>query len=319
MTPTAGYDPERDLAVVRFWERTPGTATMPTTIMLEEHRRGRSVPIVLYLFCGELGARLSVYGDATRSLTGDRLEVEWATDGGSPQRETWNVIVDEPRSISPPRARTVIASWREATELEFRLIGADPTTHRFNLGDLFAVPVIDSFDACMAAPIQPQSPPVTGVPTTEREELRFAADFSRGSEWLTSYVQLRDSGAAPAQEDAEDLRSRSSLWIACGMDGLDIAFTRLDAAQFTTIQGDAVDVTWTIDGRSQTERWVAYTLIFEYAVSPTDDDAFYEALHGARTLTIEVASDPPIRKTYELAKHGFWNTPVQPNLDACGG
>ena len=210
----------------------------------------------------------------------------------------------------------MIAAWREASEIEFRLLGADPTTHRFNLREIFAIPVIDSFDACLAAPIPSQSPPVASVPATESGELSFGALFLDGSAWLTSYIYLPDSDAAPTQEGEEDIRS--VLAISCGMDGLFVGIARLDAAQSTFIQGDAVDISWTIDGRSQSERWVAYTQSLRYAVSPADDRAFYEALKGASTFTIQVASDPPILKTYELATHGFWNTPIQPNLDACG-
>ena len=233
-------DPERDLAVIRFWQRTPGTAAMPTTRTLEQHHRGDSTLIGLSFWCGENGARLAIYGDVPRSLTGDRVEVEWNTDGGSAQREIWNVSGAESKAISPLRARTVIASWREASELEFRLVGADPTTHRFNLGEIFAVPVIDSFDACLAAPIPSQSPPVASVPAMESGELRFGAMFFDGSAWLTSYVNLPDSGAAPTQEDEEDVRS--FLAISCGMDGLFVGIARLDAAQSTFIQGDAVDM-----------------------------------------------------------------------------
>lgn len=210
----------------------------------------------------------------------------------------------------------MIAAWREASELEFRLIGADPTTHRFNLGEIFAVPVIDSFGACLAAPIPSQSPPVASVPDTESGELSFGALFLDGSAWLTSYIYLPDSDAAPTQEGEEDIRS--VLAISCGMDGLFVGIAKLDAARSTFNQGDAVDISWTIDDRSQSERWVAYTQSLRYAVSPTDDRAFYEALKGADTFTIRVASDPPISKTYELATHGFWNTPIQPNLHACG-
>lgn len=176
--------------------------------------------------------------------------------------------------------------------------------------------MIDSFDACLAAPIPSQSPPVASVPATESGELSFGALFLDGSAWLTSYIYLLDSGAAPTQQGEEDIRS--VLAISCGMDGLFVGIAKLDAARSTFNQGDAVDISWTIDGRSQSERWVAYTHSLRYAVSPADDRAFYEALKGARTFTIQVASDPPISKTYELATHGFWNTPVQPNLDVCG-
>ncbi len=54
-----------------------------------------------------------------------------------------------------------------------------------------------------------------------------------------------------------------------------------------------------------------------YAISPQDDEAFYQAILGSDTLAITVASDPEYTETYDLKGNGFWTTPVQPNLDAC--
>ncbi|MYJ58712.1 MAG: hypothetical protein F4088_07680 [Chloroflexi bacterium] len=71
--------------------------------------------------------------------------------------------------------------------------------------------------------------------------------------------------------------------------------------------------------QSRSETWNAWTQVFDYAISPMDDLTFYWALKSASTLTIRVESEPSISKTYELAKHNFWDTPVQPNIDACGG
>ena len=308
-------DPERGLNVVRFWQRTPDRAETATTLTQEVHRHDDRLLVGLSVSCGAHGIRLSVFGDVVQSLPGNQVEVEWRIDGASAQRELWNVIGSAGKSISPQRARAVMASWREASDLEFRLLGADAAAHHFNLGTMFDIPVIETFDECLDIPVAPQSPVVTGIPLIKSGNLWFAAMFFNGSGWLTSYLSLPDTGTAPAQEDARD--TRSLLALSCGMDGLDIAIDNLDRAQSAFIQGDAVDVTWTIDGRSRTESWGAWIDDYDYSISPRDDREFYQALKTARTLRIVVESDPPISKTYELAKHNFWGTTVQPNLDAC--
>lgn len=313
---TQTYDEERDLTVVGLWERVPGRA-MPSVTTLQVHHGAAPTRIGLAIICSDHGARLFIFGRVVRSLTGDQVQVEWSTDGSPARRETWNVTgITGPTNVSPNRARALIAAWRDASELELSLFGPSRTDHRFDLDAIFGMPAIDTFDACLAAPLPSQAPPVTGIPTTVRGEIRFTADFLSGSSWLTTYVSVRDNGDAPTGADDPD--NRSSLFVACGAGGLEIWVTSLNRAQPAFIAGDSVDVNSQIDGRARTESWVAWTQSRRYSIAPTDRPAFYAALKDARTLTIQVQSDPPITKTYELASHGFWDTPVQPNLDGCG-
>ncbi|MDE2892195.1 MAG: hypothetical protein OXN86_06825 [Chloroflexota bacterium] len=311
------YDAERDLKVVRFWERIPGS-TIPGTSTLEQHLRDDVLSIGLAMFCGSYGARLSIYGAGPNVLLGDHVEVEWSADGETTRREIWNVERSGASvTISPSRARAIIPMWRQASELELRLVGANSDTHRFDLEAMFDIPVIDTFDACLVTPIPRQAPPVTGIPSTISGDLTFAADYLGGASWLISHLRLRDSGEAPEQPDQQD--TRSSLNIGCGTAGLDLWLSDLDLAEPMFIYGDSVAVAWTIDGRFRSEIWNAWRQSLNHGISPVDDRSFYEALKGARMLTIRIESDPPISKTYELAKHNFWDTPVQPNLDACDG
>lgn len=310
------YDADRDLTVIRFWERVPGVIT-PSTITLEQHYGDDGLVIGLSISCGGFGPRLSIYGARVGTLLADHVQVEWRTDEGPTRRQTWTARPGAASSsISPPKARAIIDLWRSASELEFTLSGASSDTHHFDLDTMFGVPVIDTFDACIDTPIPSQSPLVTGISVTTSGELTFAADMLQGSEWLSSYVRVPDSGEAPAEPDAPD--TRSSLFIACTIDGAGLWVVDLDSAETTLIFGESVGVTWTIDGRTQDETWNAWTQVFSYAITPMDHMAFYETLRGARTLTIRLDSDPPISRTYELARHGFWDTPVQPNLDSCG-
>ena len=310
------YDADRDLRVVRFWERIPGRIT-PSTTMLEQHHREDRLLIGLATYCGSYGIRLTVYGSILGALQSDRVQVEWSTDGTTTQRATWNLAHGAASSsISPLRAQAVLAIWRQASELELRLPGVSADTHHFDLEAMFEVPIVESFDGCLAAPFPVPTPPVAGIPNTVNGELTFLADFPNGSSWLVTHLRVKDNGEAPARPDADD--TRSSFNIGCGSGGLDIWLADLDVAESTIIYGDSVDVTWTIDGHSRSETWNAWTQVFDYAISPRDDLTLYWALKSASTLTIRVESDPPISRTYELAKHNFWDTPVQPNLDGCG-
>ena len=311
------YDRDRDLQVLRVWQREPGR-TMPSMHAFELHYRNGAELIGLTLLCGGRGAGVAIHGSIVRSLVGDHVQVEWSLDGSAAQRETWSVVrSDNASAVSPPRARALIASWRHASELELRLPGASPISHLFDLKALFDSPTIDTLDACLAAPLPPQSLPVSGIPETTSGNLWFVADFLYGSSWLSSFVGLTDNGEAAEQSDALD--TRSTLSIDCDVGGINVRVTDLDAAESMFISGDAVEVDWRTGGRPRSETWMAWTRFQRYAIAPRDHSAFYQALKNAHTLTIEVQSDPPITKTYELARHGFWDTPVQPNLDACDG
>lgn len=312
----SAYDPDRDLAVIRFWERIPGRIT-PSTTTLEQHHREGSLLIGLATYCGSYGVRLAVYGSSLGVLQGDHVQVEWSTDGATTQQGTWRVEHSRAsNSISPLRARAIMTMWRQASELELKLSGVSAEIHHFDLEAMFDIPIVETIDECLAAPFPVPNPLVSGIPVTVSGELTFLADVRNGSSWLITHLSVRDSGEAPEQPDEQD--TRSSLNIGCGSAGLDLWLADLDVAESTFIHGDSVDVTWTIDGHSRSGTWSAWTQSLDYAISPRDDLAFYEELKSARTLTIRIDSDPPISKTYELAKHGFWGTPVQPNLDACG-
>ncbi len=302
---------------IRFWQRLPGDPTIVETTMLEYHLRDGRVFVGLSMTCGAHAPSLHVFGDRARAIVSDRVQVEWRTDGEAVQRATWSVFPGRnSTAISPLRAHDVIASWRSASELEITLLDARPSSHRFNLEAIFDNPVVKTFDECLTMLVPPQSVPVTGIPLSFDANLTFAADALYGSSWVSSFVTLRESSDTQAPGVEHD--RRSTLRISCAIDGLSVGIGDLDGLQPATIYGSKVEVAWDIDGRTHTELWDAWTSFYQYDTSPPDDLEFYRALKGAATLTIRVASDPVTAKTYELERHGFWDTPVQPNLDACG-
>ena len=93
-----------------------------------------------------------------------------------------------------------------------------------------------------------------------------------------------DNGEAPDVAGARE--SRSALEVSCTTEGITSGISNLDGAQPITIDGNAVEVTWNMDGRWQGETWDAWTQSFEYYISPPDVVAFYQALRGADTLTV---------------------------------
>ena len=299
------------------WLRIPGSPTIVQTDLLSVLWRADELELGLIMTCGPSGVSLSIYGESTSELFGDRLRVQWRTDGGAVHQAIWQVARFSTRStqVSPELASEVIASWRNASELELTLLDAAPSSHRFNLGALFDNPVADTFDECLTMPIPPQSPPVTGIPVTFDAHLKYAADRLHGSSWINSFVQLKDN--SPLPDGADGIDTRSELSISCRIDGISVRVSRLDTMQPVFVAGDTVEVTWNIDGRLHTEIWDVWSTFNYYDISPPDDAGFYAALKGAASLTIRVASDPVISRRYELERHGFWNTPVQPNLDAC--
>ncbi len=300
------------------WLRIPGSPTIVQTDLLAVHRRVDEPDLGLIMTCGPSGVSMSIYGERTSELDGNHLRVQWRTDGGAVHQALWQVAHFSTGStqVSPKLASEVISSWRNASELELTLLDAVPSSHRFNLDALFDNPVADTFDECLTMPIPPQSPPVTGIPLTFDTHLTYAADIFHGSSWITSFVELLDN--SPLPDRADDIDTRSELSVFCRIDGMSVRVSKLDAMQPVFVAGDTVEVTWNIDGRSHTEMWDVWSTFNYHDISPPDDAGFYAALKGAATLTIRVASDPVITKMFELERHGFWDTPVQPNLDACG-
>lgn len=301
------------------WLRIPGSPTIVQTDLLAVHRRVDEPNLGLIMTCGPSGVSMSIYGERTSELDGNRLRVQWRTDGGAVHQAIWQVAQFSTGStqVSPEFASAVIASWRNASELELTLLDAIPSSHRFNLEALFDNPVADTFDECLTMPIPPQSPPVTGISLTFDTHLTYAADLFHGSSWITSFVELMDN--SPLPDSADDLDTRSELAVLCRIDGISVRVSKLDAMQSVFVTGDTVEVTWNVDTRSHTEMWDVWSTFSHHDISPPDDLEFYAALKDAATLTIRVASDPVITKTYDLQRHGFWDTPVQPNLDACAG
>ena len=311
-------DADSGLRLWRFRQRIPSPGGIPYHQTLESRFRGDVVEIGVLVTCGSSGSELAIYGSAVDALLEDHTLVAWSTDGGATGRATWNVgQTGGLWAAYPLRAKPVIAAWRHATELELTLLGASSTTYHFDLAWLFGFSDIHTLDDCLAEQLPTQSLAVWDVPLSGSSDIGYMVKAVRGSAWISSFVSARDNREATAE--GPDTSPRSSAVIYCTAAGLEFSIANLERAESTSIDGDKVEVSWKVDGQWYDEIWDVWTDAFVYSISPPDDVAFYKELRGAETLTIRVLSDPQITKTFDLGRHGFWDTPVQPNLDACAG
>ena len=289
------------------WYRTQRSGPTPQTSLQEVRWADNQRELELRVSCGDSSSQVYLWGSLIDALVGDSAMVEWSLDGAAAQRETWSLISRNRRGyLSPIDAAQLIASWRDGSVLDFRVQGANPIDQRFDLGTMFASPVVDSFDQCVVADLPAQAPSVTDVPFTAEGSLFYQAEARNGSKWVYTSVYLRATSSGVA--------------LSCGVDGLGVQIIGIGSTGGAFIAGDTVEVTWRVgSGAPRTDTWDVWLLGQRYHISPADDAAFFAAINGADSLSISVASDPVFTTTYDLAGNGFWTTPVQPNLDACGG
>ena len=159
--------------------------------------------------------------------------------------------------------------------------------------------------------------PVTNVQFTEQDNIWYEADSALGSSWTHTRLQLR----IPSDAGPEWAGFSSFLEIACGTDGLGVAINGIGLASPAFISGNTAEVTWRVgNGPPQRGTWDVWPFAGDrHSISPQDDAAFYAAIQGVDSLSVSVASEPVFTQTYDFAANDFWTTPVQPNLDACGG
>ena len=300
------------------WSREQATGVIPSTT-IREFSQSASGPssIELYVFCGPTGLTLTVFGTRLADLSGEEATVKWSVDDAPAVEESWTVArVGVIALLSPADHQSVLEAWREGSVLNMTIGGAEPIQQRFDLGAMFSIPVVDTLDECLSRPSPAWSPPVQDVLTTRENNVSYVASGAT-SAWAATQLQLR----VPSDTAPEWAPFSSLLIVNCGVEGIGAGVMRIGNAQSVFISSDTVEVTWRADdGLPQTETWDAWSPPWgSYSISPPDDAAFFAAIRDADSLSISVASDPVFTETYDLSGNGFWDTPVQPNLDACGG
>ncbi len=242
------------------------------------------------------------------------LPVNWQVDSGDISTEQWTVTSTTFSYISPPSARAFYAAIRQGSELSLSFEGDSTVSQVYDLTAIFGTPIQESLDECVAAEVSAAAAPVESSPTVDGD-IQYGAPNVGGQDVATTYVTLQ------IPDHSTRLGYSSSLRVSCAGARLGVNVFGIGLEDGRVIDGVTVDVTWQADdGAPRTESWNAWPgSNGGFHVSPPDDLAVFNAIKGAETFTITVASMPEFTQTYELATNGFWETPVQPNLDICGG
>ncbi len=297
------------------WSLSPIGGTIPN-IWTRHLLHDGDLKLFFWPACSPNGVTLLLGGSRFGEIATDQVEVVWSLDGGAEQRATWKKLANFPY-VHPDDALALISAWRHGQTLDITVENATAHTQRFDLAELFGTPIQAAMDDCLALP-QPALPaPAGAVDPTTVDQLSYGSGATRGSTVASTSLSLR----VPS-DDAPDWAGYSSRFeVHCGIGGYRIAIWGLGLTSPLYIAGDTVEVTWSADGGpTKTATWDVWPWNREYyAISPQDDSALYAAIKDADSLTITVASDPAFQETYDLAGNGFWETPVQPNLDACTG
>ena len=297
---------------------TRGGGTIPFSFAWQTRQQNGAEQYYLRFGCSTTGAELRFRGAVFGDLSGTEVDVVWAIDDGVKQLQTWNVDgTSEPPWVSPDSAAATISAWRGGTTLSLTLVTDTPHTERFDLAGLFGTAAQDSMDECLVAERPEHSLPAGLVaPNTDgNTSYRSARLYGAGFDHTALWVRL-PSDSAP---DWAGYSTTFVLW--CGIDGRTAIVYGVGLDRSVAIAGGTISVTYSVNGGPGVSRtWDVWPFTSNaYNLSPQDDQVFYQAIQGADTLTITVASDPEFVETYDLAGNGFWETPVQPNLDACGG
>ena len=303
------------------WRRDQTSRSVPRTVVWEHVLSETGLtPLALNVACGSEGAQVWLLAPRLLELDAEEAQVEWGVDDAQKVSQSWALWHGETFGVlfaaSPAE---VIAGWRDGALLDLTIPVLPSASQRFDLSTMFSAPVMDTLDQCLALPLPTQDPPVMNQNLTMEGNISYRAD-ERFSSWAATYLTLQvPSDAAP-----EWAGYSSQLGVGCGIEGIGVSISSIGLAQSVYISGDTVEVTWRVgDGLPQTETWDAWQPPLggtpTFSISPQDDAAFFAAINGADSLSVSVGSDPVFTETYDFADNGFWETPVQPNLDACGG
>ena len=305
-------------ATAIFWSRQRGAGSVPYVAVGELAQTTEAMnSLGLYMTCGPTSTTMFLYGSLLAEL-GGAAEVEWNVDADPVVSESWVWNLSGSNGfLYAADPLSVIMKWRDGAVLNVTIGGAEPIQQRFDLGAMFSVPVVDTLDECLSRPSPAWSPPVQDVLTTTEDNVTYVANGVT-SAWAAAQLWLQ----VPSDTAPEWAPYSSLLTVICGVEGIGAGVMRIGNAQSVFISSDTVEVTWRAgDGLPQTATWDAWLPpnVGSYSISPPDDAAFFAAIRDTDSLSISVASDPVFTETYDLSGNGFWDTPVQPNLDACGG
>ena len=272
---------------------------------------GENTAMYLRLACW--GEHLNVVIDKLPPLATDQVEVLWSVDDDETISEIWQVetIEGSHSYINAPFAPGMLRTLRDSSSFTFWVNAAGIRSVTLDLSNTFDTPVQGNIDNCgdyvegETREIEHDYVPVVNL-GGHSGNASYSAQEHDGR--IHSSVTTRSTttdASAPALE----------LAMACGTElGINIrSLPLIEGDRFPlTIRiddGPPITMDWHFHGTEQfTAAWPPQT--------PHDSYSLAQMLRGAKTLTVESPDhwDGPV--TFDL--DGFFDTPVQENLDNCG-
>ncbi len=311
------------------WWREPGTLSRVTLeeelLRLPSDGAGVSneVGLSLNMTCDSQGLVIQLSGS----------ELEKGTDVAGGSKPVFQVLADGEalddvvwRSGSglmyPQDGRDFFDAVRQATRLQVRLAPDDGETLAFDLSALFDTPAQEFFDQCAEHPKRTEATPYTDADQWVRSNIpgvgyRIGTGNAQELDWWTLLILDEQSAWSGAPSGHQEMR------LTCGLDGIAIQLRNVGSGQpvFLRAWPAHVEVSWRTDVKEVTESWDVWDLEFHqdgFSLSPPNDRAFFEQIHGADSLTIDVPTEPhPVTLYFTLGEIGVWDTPAAINLEAC--
>ena len=301
----------------RHWNRqltSAGGALVFVFLWAAEDAESRDTHFALS--CSEAGPGVFLVSEHLADLTSDTITVDWQVDDGSEQSDTWDVWdFGGTLWLQPGSARAMIEAMRAGESLDITFQSAPAISRVYSLSAMFSTPIQEAIDECINAEVVGTSTSVEIQPRVG-DVLRYQALRIGGADAVSTSL-----GLAVLDDAAPDWAGYSSrLVVTCAGSKPGIEITGIGLVGGAVIEEDTVEVTWRVgSGTPQTGTWDVRPFGHSYAISPPDDASVLAAISGAEEFSVSVASDPVFTQTYELSDNGFWDTPVQPNLDQCAG
>ncbi|MDE2744463.1 MAG: hypothetical protein OXI41_00575 [Chloroflexota bacterium] len=269
--------------------------------------------------CGHQGLAggISLSPSAHSALSPDRpspasrLRVQWSVDGGDVRDDIW---IDSWAGYRPANIKEFLDVVIAGSTLDLTLGPASTLSGRLLLDAMFGTPVQPLLEQCLAHPSAPDVPRTGKFWDTARGITYHWGRFILGR-W-DGWVRLQVDSLSVHREDA----NQPMLVMTCGIDGLGIEIYGLEREFPFAASGTSVEVSWTANQTTMTDTWDLWTSNRSpvgRAISPRNDDDFYEAIRGADRLTVSSASNPRITDSFDLAGLGVWELTVIDGLDGC--
>lgn len=269
--------------------------------------------------CGPQGLAggISLSPSAHSALSPDRrspasqLRVRWSIDGGVARDDIW---IESWSGYRPANIKEFLDVVLAGNTLDLTFGSAQTLNGQLLLDAMFGTPVQKLLEHCLAYPSGPDEPRTGNFWDTAEGFTYHLGKFILGR-W-DGWVRLRVDSLSVRRDDS----SQPLLVMTCGIDGLGIEIYGLERDFAFAASGTSVDVSWTANEATKTETWdlwTSYHTSLGRAISPRNDDEFYEAIRGADRPTVSSASNPRITDSFDLAGLGVWELPVIDGLDGC--